>query len=50
MNSSISYVVDDLDSTASGEQGTIAQGSAGVGRLILIGSKIGDQIGASGRT
>src|SRR5580765_3623464 len=45
MNVSISYVVDDLDSTASGVQGTIALEALVSAAFILIGSKIGDLIG-----
>src|SRR6476469_7555595 len=45
MNVSISYVVVDLDSTASGVQGTIALEALVSASFILIGSKIGDWIG-----
>src|SRR4051794_40553719 len=45
MNVSISYVVDDLDATASGVQGTIALEALVSAAFILIGSKIGDLIG-----
>src|SRR4249920_2851185 len=45
MNVSISYVVDDLNATASGVQGTIALEALVSAAFILIGSKIGDLIG-----
>jgi EmrB/QacA subfamily drug resistance transporter len=45
MNVSISYVVHDLDATASGVQGTIALEALVSAAFILIGSKIGDLIG-----
>jgi EmrB/QacA subfamily drug resistance transporter len=45
MNVSISYVVADLDSTASGVQGTIALEALVSAAFILIGSKIGDLFG-----
>jgi EmrB/QacA subfamily drug resistance transporter len=45
MNVSISYVVHDLDATASGVQGTIALEALVSAAFILIGSKIADLIG-----
>src|SRR6476661_2263283 len=45
MNVSISYVVADLNATASGVQGTIALEALVSAAFILIGSKIGDLIG-----
>ena len=45
MNVSISYVVHDLNATASGVQGTIALEALVSAAFILIGSKIGDLIG-----
>src|SRR5436190_9437764 len=45
MNVSISSVVRDLDTTASGVQGTIALEALVSAAFILIGSKIGDLIG-----
>src|SRR5580765_4527757 len=45
MNVSISYVVDDLNATASGVQGTIALEALVSAAFILIGSKIADLIG-----
>src|SRR5213083_2810229 len=45
MNVSISAVVDDLDTTASGVQGAIALEALVSAAFILIGSKVGDLIG-----
>ncbi len=45
MNVSISYVVHDLNATASGVQWTIALEALVSAAFILIGSKIGDLIG-----
>src|SRR5262245_14843071 len=45
MNVSISYVVHDLDATASGVQGTIALEALVSAAFILIGSKVADLIG-----
>src|SRR3954447_24587809 len=45
MNVSISAVVDDLDTTASGVQGAIALEALVSAAFILIGGKMGDLIG-----
>ena len=50
MNVSISAVVDDLDTTVSGVQWAIALEALVSAAFILIGSKVGDLIGASGPT
>src|SRR6516162_7433819 len=50
MNVSISAVVHDLHTTASGVQSAIALEALVSAAFILIGSKIGDLIGASGLT
>src|SRR5678809_1049487 len=45
MNVSISYVVEDLNTTASGVQSAIALEALVSAAFILIGSKVGDLIG-----
>ena len=50
MNVSISAVVQDLDTTVSGVQSAIALEALVSAAFILISSKVGDIIGASGPT
>jgi hypothetical protein len=50
MNVSIASVVRDLDTTASGVQSAIALEALVSAAFILIGGKLGESMGASGRT